>query len=94
MLLLSLIKVCSTFYIDLNYLHYEADFLLFLDTNINEDDSYHENQGSMLYLWTVNGRPVAHTKCDHMISCVDFSRAPEGVSVNVIATGLSNGAIR
>ena len=45
-------------------------------------------------LWTVNGRFIGHVTCEHMISCLDFSGAPEGISVNVIATGLSNGAIR
>ncbi|XP_048586036.1 lysosomal-trafficking regulator isoform X2 [Nematostella vectensis] len=49
---------------------------------------------SDLYLWTVNGRPIAHKTCEITINCLDFSRAPEGLSVNVIATGLSNGAIR
>ena len=45
-------------------------------------------------LWTVNGRFIGHVTCEHMINCLEFSSAPEGMSVNVIATGLSNGAIR
>ena len=45
-------------------------------------------------LWTVNGRFVGLVTCEHMINCLEFSSAPEGMSVNVIATGLSNGAIR
>lgn len=70
-------------------------FFAFLSDNNDGDDSCcHDDQGSTLHLWTVNGRPVKSAMCDHVINCVDFSRAPEGVSVNLIATGLSNGAIR
>ncbi|KAJ7352935.1 endosome to lysosome transport via multivesicular body sorting pathway [Desmophyllum pertusum] len=50
--------------------------------------------GSVMKLWTVNGRFIGHVTCEHMINCLEFSAAPEGISVNVIATGLSNGAIR
>ena len=50
--------------------------------------------GSVMRLWTVNGRPIGEVPCEHMINCLEFSSAPEGISVNVIATGLSNGAIR
>lgn len=50
--------------------------------------------GSVMKLWTVNGRFLGHVTCEHMINCLEFSSAPEGISVNVIATGLSNGAIR
>ena len=45
-------------------------------------------------LWTVNGRSIGEVPCEYMINCLEFSSAPEGISVNVIATGLSNGAIR
>ena len=50
--------------------------------------------GSVMKLWTVNGRFIGHVTCEHMINCLEFSSAPEGISINVIATGLSNGAIR
>ena len=50
--------------------------------------------GSELRLWTVNGKAVGSATCDLIINCLDFSNAPEGVAVNVIATGLSNGAVR
>lgn len=51
-------------------------------------------EGSVMKMWTVNGRFIGQVTCEHMINCLEFSAAPEGISVNVIATGLSNGAIR
>lgn len=51
-------------------------------------------EGSVIKLWTVNGRFIGQASCEYLINCLEFSAAPEGISVNVIATGLSNGAIR
>lgn len=61
--------------------------------NYISQESTIENR-SVLKLWTVNGRFIGDVSCEHMINCLEFSSAPEGISVNVIATGLSNGFIR
>lgn len=70
-----------------------SNYCVFIKAESLDQDSVHE-EDSILSLWTVNGIPVAQSNCEHTINCMDFSRAPEGVSVNIIATGLSNGAIR
>lgn len=59
---------------------------------ISEESTVEE--GSVMNMWTVNGKFIGQVTCEHMINCLEFSAAPEGISVNVIATGLSNGAIR
>lgn len=52
---------------------------------------------SQLSVFTINGRSVGelHTS-DHepYITSLCYSTCPEGLSINVIATGLSNGAIK
>ena len=50
--------------------------------------------GSFLHLWTINARAVWKTTTESKIKCIDFSCAPEGVSVNIVAAGLENGIIR
>lgn len=72
-----------------NSFHFISSFLVNCDS---EEDTIDE--GSVMKLWTVNGRFIGLVTCEHMINCLEFSSAPEGMSVNVIATGLSNGAIR
>ncbi|GFN74593.1 lysosomal-trafficking regulator [Plakobranchus ocellatus] len=48
-----------------------------------------------LHLHTINGQPVALQELtSDLIHCLAFSAAPEGRSVNVVATGLQSGAIR
>ncbi|XP_022782202.1 lysosomal-trafficking regulator-like isoform X2 [Stylophora pistillata] len=59
---------------------------------VSEESTIEE--GSVIKLWTVNGRFISQAPCELLINCLEFSAAPEGISVNVIATGLSNGAIR
>lgn len=51
---------------------------------------------SILRLHTVNATLVGTVKvaAEERISAVCFSTAPEGVSVNVVATGLENGVIK
>ena len=68
-------------------------FYSFLSVNYLSEESTIED-GSVMKLWTVNGRFIGDVTCEHIINCLEFSSAPEGISVNVIATGLSNGAIR
>ena len=51
--------------------------------------------GSCLHLHSINAEQVAkYISQDHVITCLTFSSAPEGQSVNVIAGGLDNGVIR
>lgn len=52
------------------------------------------NDGSHIRLWTINGSLVAAQDTKDRVNCVTFSSAPEGVSVNVLAAGMSNGVIR
>ncbi|OTF73990.1 BEACH domain containing protein, partial [Euroglyphus maynei] len=52
---------------------------------------------SQLYVFTLNGQPVAdiHTnRSEPHITSICYSSCPEGISVNVIATGLSDGSIK
>lgn len=51
-------------------------------------------KGSSLTLHTVNADFVGTVNTHEQITAVCFSSAPEGLSVNVIATGLFNGTIR
>lgn len=51
-------------------------------------------RGSSLSLHTVNATFVGTINTLEQITAVCFSTAPEGLSVNVIATGLFNGTIR
>ncbi|XP_060592600.1 lysosomal-trafficking regulator-like [Ruditapes philippinarum] len=50
--------------------------------------------GSQLYIHTVNGEYVAKVMCEETINCLTYSTAAEGVSINVIAGGLSSGVVR
>jgi len=54
----------------------------------------HGANGSFIHLWTINARGVWKTTTESKVKCIDFSCAPEGVSVNVVAAGLENGIIR
>ncbi|XP_076673285.1 lysosomal-trafficking regulator mauve isoform X3 [Andrena cerasifolii] len=49
---------------------------------------------SELKVFTINARPVGSVLSRKKITALCYSNAPEGVSVNVIATGLDNGVIR
>ncbi|KAH9506209.1 hypothetical protein DERF_010951 [Dermatophagoides farinae] len=52
---------------------------------------------SQLYVFTLNGQPVAdiHTnRSEPYITAVCYSSCPEGISINVICTGLSDGSIK
>ena len=51
-------------------------------------------KGSSMSLHTVNADLVGTITTSEQITAVCFSTAPEGLSVNVIATGLFNGVIR
>nr|XP_031829347.1 lysosomal-trafficking regulator isoform X2 [Nomia melanderi] len=49
---------------------------------------------SELKVFTINARAVGSVLSRNKITALCYSNAPEGVSVNVIATGLDNGVIR
>lgn len=49
---------------------------------------------SELKVFTINARAVGSILSRRRITALCYSNAPEGVSVNVIATGLDNGVIR
>lgn len=59
----------------------------------SEENSVLSNQ-SELRVYTVNARAVGSVLSRRRITALCYSNAPEGVSVNVIATGLDNGMIR
>lgn len=50
--------------------------------------------GCVLRLWSINGTLVNRMYVDSEITCLAYTTAPEGVYVNVIATGMKDGAIR
>ena len=45
-------------------------------------------------MWTINGRLINKCRSDVQIMCICYTSAPEGVYVNVIAGGMSNGSIK
>ena len=49
---------------------------------------------SILKVYTINARLVGSVSSRDKITALCYSNAVEGVSVNVIATGLENGIIR
>ncbi|XP_063360507.1 lysosomal-trafficking regulator [Cydia amplana] len=62
-----------------------------------DDDSYEkdaENYKSLIRVHTVNGRFVGSVKVAERVTCICYSNAPEGVSVNAIACGDRSGAVR
>eukprot|EP00795_Rhopilema_esculentum_P002843 gene2843-1077_t len=54
----------------------------------------HGDGGSFVHLWTINAKVIWKTTTEAKVRCLDFSCAPEGISVNVVAAGLENGVIR
>ncbi|XP_076766095.1 lysosomal-trafficking regulator mauve isoform X3 [Xylocopa sonorina] len=59
----------------------------------NTSDNTSSSQ-SELKVFTINARAVGSVLSRKKITALCYSNAPEGVSVNVIATGLDNGVIR
>jgi lysosomal-trafficking regulator len=51
-------------------------------------------EGSSMMVNTINGTVIGHVKTETKITAVCYSTAPEGLSINVIATGFMNGIIR
>lgn len=59
----------------------------------NEDDDM-DSLSSVIYAHTINGSFINLVNCNSKVTAVTYSNAPEGISVNVIVVGLSNGKIR
>lgn len=53
-----------------------------------------ESGGSTVRLHTINVSLVGSITTRDQITAVSFSTAPEGISVNIVATGMCNGIIR
>ncbi|XP_046418983.1 lysosomal-trafficking regulator isoform X1 [Neodiprion fabricii] len=66
--------------------------IVFNVLTINEDAV--TSNTSELSVYTINARPVGTIVSRRRMTALCYSNAPEGVSVNVIATGLDNGVIR
>ncbi|XP_033229888.1 lysosomal-trafficking regulator isoform X2 [Belonocnema kinseyi] len=60
-------------------------------TKNSERNSYNKSE---LRVYTINARPVGSVTSRRKITALSYSNAPEGVSVNVIITGLDNGVLR
>ena len=50
--------------------------------------------GCVLSLWSINGTLVNRKKIESEVTCLTYTTAPEGVYVNVIATGMRDGNVR
>ena len=53
-----------------------------------------EEQLFYLRVWTINGHLVRRVSSKVQIKCLQYSSAPEGVYINVLAGGLANGNIK
>lgn len=70
-----------------------GDVAVIYEISEAENNNVISNQ-SELRVYTVNARHVGSILSRRRITALCYSNAPEGVSVNVIATGLDNGLIR
>ncbi|XP_068632713.1 lysosomal-trafficking regulator [Battus philenor] len=61
--------------------------------DVYENDATHKYQ-SLIRVHTVNGRFVGSVKVPEVVTCICYSNAPEGASVNCIAAGLGSGEVR
>lgn len=48
----------------------------------------------ILYLWTINAKPVGRLETTSRINCLAFSALHDGIAINVVAAGLNNGNIQ
>lgn len=71
-----------------------GDLAIVHDTSRKRERNAEMRNSSELRVFTVNARPVGCVCSVNKITGLCYSNAPEGVSVNVIATGLENGVIR
>jgi len=61
---------------------------------IEDDTAGASSSGCILRLWNINGTLVNKMCVQSEITCLTYTTAPEGVYVNVIATGMKDGSIR
>ena len=47
-----------------------------------------------LRIWTINGKLVRRVSSKVQIKCLQYTSAPEGVYINVLVGGLTNGNIK
>ena len=59
-----------------------------------EESAAGTSSGCVLRLWSINGTLVNKMCVESEITCLAYTTAPEGVYVNVIATGMKDGRIR
>lgn len=70
------------------------------DSDVTSDvhDTYDKDAGnkykSLIRVHTVNARFVGGVKIMERVTCICYSNAPEGVSVNCVAAGLETGGVR
>ena len=50
--------------------------------------------GCVLSLWSINGTLVNRMKIESEVTCLTYTTAPEGVYINVIATGMRDGNVK
>lgn len=57
--------------------------------------AYNSDDGkSIMRLQTINASYIGSVESDKKITAICFSNAPEGISVNAIATGLEDGSVK
>ncbi|XP_047019225.1 lysosomal-trafficking regulator isoform X5 [Helicoverpa zea] len=68
------------------------------DVSDNHTEAYEKDAAykykSLIRVHTVNARFVGSVKVCERVTCICYSNAPEGISVNAIAAGLATGAVR
>uniref|UniRef100_A0A2A4JCM9 Uncharacterized protein n=1 Tax=Heliothis virescens TaxID=7102 RepID=A0A2A4JCM9_HELVI len=68
------------------------------DLSDNHTEAYEKDAAykykSLIRVHTVNARFVGSVKVCERVTCISYSNAPEGISVNCIAAGLRSGAVR
>ncbi|KAF7992714.1 hypothetical protein HCN44_005058 [Aphidius gifuensis] len=71
-----------------------GDIAVTCDLSRQQNNTNNNDNRSELRVFTINARPVGTVSSKRKITSLCYSNAPEGSSVNVIATGLDNGIIR
>lgn len=61
---------------------------------VSVSDNPNNDDGSFMIVHTINGVLVGEVFTDLKITAVCYSTAKEGISVNVIGTGFSNGTVK
>lgn len=59
-----------------------------------DGDVYRKEFKSLIRVHTINAEFVGSVKTVEQVTCICYSGAPEGVSVNCIAAGLDTGGVK